>query len=181
MKRLLSIIALLALCAGPALAQNIGGSTVTVDPVEDENGVTYMCFTVTNASTDFEWISDVIITLPGCMTILDVPPASAEPAVGSQPFNSEATVSFEGYGTNIAHWSGADEFGFGFLTGENAGEFCISVEINCACDNVYPIGWTLLGDTFGDPPHTAGGSIDFLVLCSTPTEDNSWGDIKALY
>lgn len=181
MKRLLSIIALLALCAGPALAQNIGGSTVTVNPVEDENGVTYMCFTVTNGSVDFEWISDVIITLPSCMTILDVPPASADPAPGSEPFNSAATVAFEGYGTNIAHWSGADEFGYGFLLGENAGNFCITAELNCACDNLYTISWTLLGDGFGTPPHTLAGSFDFLVLCSTPTESGSWGDIKALY
>ncbi len=181
MKRLLSILALLALCAGPALAQDISGSTVTVDPVEDQNGVTYMCFTVTNGSLDFEWLTDVIITLPACMLILDVPPATASPGPGSEPFNSAATVTFEGYGTNIAHWSGADEFGYGFLLGENAGEFCITVEINCACDNIYPMGWTLLGDTFGDPPHTAGGSIDFLVLCSTATTDGTWGNIKSLY
>ena len=44
------------------------------------------------------------------------------------------------------------------LLGENAGEFCITVEMNCACDNLYPISWTLLGDTFGAPPHTAGGA-----------------------
>jgi len=181
MKRLLTILALLALCAGPALAQNIGGSTVTVDPTEDTNGISYLCFTVTNGSTDFEWISDVIITLPACMTILDVPPASAAPAVGAADFNSGATVTFEGYGTNVAHWSGNDEFGYGFLLGENAGVFCITVELNCACDNLYPISWTLLGDTFGDPPHTTAGALDFLVLCSTPAASSSWGDVKSLY
>jgi len=181
MKRLLSLIALLALCAGPALAQNIGGSTVVVDPVEDQNGVTTMCFTVTNASVDFNWLTDVLITLPSCMTILDTPPASAAPAAGSVAFNDIATVTFEGYGTNIAHWHGADEFGYGFLLGENAGVFCITVQINCACDNLYPVGWTLLGDSFGDPPHTLAGSLDFLVLCSTPTSSGSWGDVKALY
>ncbi|MBM4118267.1 hypothetical protein FJ251_11110 [bacterium] len=181
MKRLLTILALLALAAGPALAQNIGGSTVTVSPSEDNNGTSTLCFTVTNASTDFEWLTDVIITLPACMTILNTPPASAAPAPGSADFNSGATVSFGGYGTNIAHWSGDDEFGYGFLLGENAGVFCVTVSINCACDNSYPIGWTLLGDTFGAPPHTATGSLSFLVLCSTPAASSSWGDVKSLY
>jgi hypothetical protein len=181
MKKLLSLLAMLALCAGPALAQNISGSTVTVDPIEDHNGVTHMCFTVTNGSVDFEWLTDVIITLPACMTILDTPPASADPAAGSSAFNSGATVDFEGYGTHIAHWSGADSFGYGFLLGENAGVFCLSVQVNCACDNLYPLGWTLLGDTFGAPPHTLAGTVDFVVLCSTPTDESSWGDVKALY
>ena len=181
MKRMLTILALLALTAGSALAQDISGSTVTVDPTESENGVVFLCFTVTNSSLDFEWIADITLTLPACMTILDVPPASADPAVGSDPFNPDAPIAFTGYGTNVANWSGTDSFGFGFLTGENAGVFCVSVEVNCACDNVYPIVWDLAGDGFGGAPHVLNGTLDFSVLCSTPTEDSSWGDVKALY
>ncbi len=178
MKRLLTTLAILAAFTIQGLALSIDGSFVTIDPVESENGSATLCFFAFNGSVDAEWITDVIVTLPDCMTIVDPPPASAVPESGT---NFIVDPDFAGYGTNVAQWHGEDDLGYGFLTGGAGGFFCIGVEINCDCDNVYPINWVLIGDGWGDPPHLVAGDLEFTVLCSTPVEDSSLSDIKSLY
>lgn len=178
MKKLLATLALIGLLAAPVLARDISGSTVTMTPVETENDVETLCFEVYNASTDFEWLTDVTISLPTCMTILDTPPASAT-VLNGVPFN--VIPDFIGYGTSVARWTGYDNYFFGFMPGGCIAQFCITVSINCACDNVYPIQWDLVGDGIGGTPHALNGNLDFTVLCSTPTEESDWSDIKSLY
>ncbi len=178
MKRLLMTLALLAIFASQGLALNISSSYVLADPFESENGTAVLCFYAFNASVDYEWITDVTITLPTCMVIVDPPAATAEPEDGTSFY---APVAFDGYGSNIAHWHGADDFGYGFLSGQAGGYFCVGVEIDCNCDSVYTIHWDLAGDGWGGAPHDMAGELDFAVLCSTPVEDSSLSDIKSLY
>lgn len=178
MKRLLATLALMALVAAPGLARDISGSYVTVDPFEGENGTLELCFFAFNGSTDFEWVESVVITLPDCMTIVDPPPASATPEDGTS-FNVEP--AFTGYGSSVATWFGEDAYGFGFLYGLSGGYFCVTVEADCACDNVFPVQWEIIGDGYNDEPHYATGMLDFTVLCSTSTDHNSWSNVKSLY
>ncbi len=178
MKRLLMLLALLAIFATQGLALGISGSYMLADPVESEGGTVILCFYAYNGSVDFEFITDVTITLPTCMVIVDPPAATAEPEDGTYFF---ADVTFDGYGSNVAHWRGVDDFGYGFLSNEAGGYFCVNVEINCDCDNVYAIHWDLAGDGWGSTPHDLAGDLDFTVLCSTPVEDSSLSDIKSLY
>lgn len=178
MKRLLATLALMSLLAGPLLAQDIGGSYVTVDPFESENGDVTLCFYAYNNSADFEWVQEVSITLPDCMTVLETPGATATPDAGTE-FN--VIPDFTGYGSNSATWGGTDEYGYGFLYGTSGGTFCVTVHIDCACDNIYQLAWTILGDGYGGVPHTATGTLDFSVLCSTSADETSWGNVKALY
>jgi hypothetical protein len=180
MKKLLMTLGLLAIFTSQGLALDITGSYVIADPFESENGTTVLCFYAFNGSADFEWVTDVIITLPACMVIVDPPAATAEPEDGTD-FNSNALVAFTGYGTSVAHWQGIDDFGYGFLTGMAGGYFCVGVEIDCDCDNVYTIHWDLAGDGWGGAPHDQAGELSFAVLCSTPVEDSSLSDIKSLY
>ncbi len=177
MRKLLTLLALTALLATPALAdRNIDGSYVTVTPVDSENGVVELCFYAFNNSTDIEWITDVTITLPTCMVILDEPPATA---TSDGSFNVEPV--FTGYGTNVGNWHGVDDFNFGFIFGQSGGTFCFTAQIDCDCEADYQIHWELQGDLFGDPPHFVEGDLPYDVLCGTPTEDSSWGTVKALY
>ena len=179
MRKLLTLLVLTVLLATPALAdRDISGSYVTVDPVEAETGIVELCFYAWNNSSTFEWITDVTITLPTCMTILADPPATATPEEG---FNFNAEPIFTGYGTNVGNWHGEDDYGYGFLFGLMGGYFCMTVQIDCECDIIYNIHWELQGDGYGDEPHFVEGDLDFTVLCSTPTEDGTWSDVKALY
>jgi len=178
MKKLLTTLALVAIFAVPGFALDISGSFVDVAPFEAENGTTELCFYVYNGSEDFEWVADITITLPACMTILDPPPASATPEDGTS-FN--VAPAFDGYGTNVAHWYGTDAYGFGFLYGLSGGYFCVTVEIDCACDNVFPIHWDIAGDGYSGEPHLVNGESPFTVLCSTSTDRSSWSNVKSLY
>jgi hypothetical protein len=178
MRKLIIALALMAMIVSPALAdRSIDGSTVTVTPLEAENGIATLCFEVWNGSADYEYLVDVIITLPDCMTILDDPAPTATPEEG---VNFAEVPVFSGFGTNVATWHGGD-VGFGFMIGLSYATFCVTVDIACDCDVDYTVGWQLIGDGYGGEPHEVTGDLLFGVICSTSAQSTNWSNVKSLY
>lgn len=174
MKKVLMAFALIVLMAVPAMAVEIDGAYVTVDPTSAENGSVELCFFVQNDSSDAEWIGRFTYTLPTCMVITDA-------GYFVDPDGSfYATPIFTGVGTNVGNWEGWTASAYGFMGSTDNGYFYSTVSIDCAC-MMYTIGWELEGDQWGSPPHIVNGVLDFEVTCTTPTEESTFSKVKSLF
>ena len=136
MRNLLIVVLVLALAAS-AGARSIEGSYVTLlSPGSISPGETYMFeFEVYNASTDTEWLTEILITRPA----FDMFVAGGPAAVGSD----------------------ADGV-YGDMYGN---EYCyVRVEATVA-NQLYgiPIYWCLKGDIWGEPPHEVCGCFEIEV------------------
>jgi len=175
MKRLLIVLAILALATTAMAGRSIDGSVVTLveptDPLEPGGTYTFR-FYVENWSEDYEYISDIIITFPDGY-VLD--PASIGWEEGPYWSYSSGNWNMSVDGT-VASWLDADG-GYGEL--DDYEDCYVFVDATLPSDGPRDaIDWLLVGDQWGDPPHEVSGSIDLTV---TPVEADSWGAIKALY
>ena len=173
MRNLLIVVLVLAVAVS-AGARSIADSYVELlAPASISPGETYtFTFGVYNASTDTEWITDVLITVPDGWTI-DEGSMSYVPIIPDPIRPSWDMVVPDG---PTAMWLDNDE-GYGELYGDEY--TTVSVDLTVATQ-LYgiPIYWCLKGDIWGDPPHEFCGCIDLQV---TPVEESSWASIKAMY
>jgi len=175
MKKLLTTVALLALFVAPSFAQSLGGSYVnlvsptTVDP--GDTGVVFQ-FYVWNASTDAEWVTDVVFTFPSCFTVT----AGSYTYTGSNPAWT-FTFTPSGY---IANFNDGDA-GYGEIYGGDGGTFFVTVNVGVGCPpGPATVHWSLTGDDWGSPPHFVEGDVEF-TIGGTATEVSTWSSVKALY
>lgn len=174
MKRLVMLVALMALMAGPVMAdRSMTGCTVdliaptTANPGETVTFEFYAC----NHSPDNEWTSNVIFTFPECFEVLG----------GS--YNDGGIGALFNF-VNDPIWTAAfmdGDGGWGEIYQDYCCTFYVEVLITTACEcGPVTIGWTQEGDVFGAEPHTVSGELPF-VLCGTPVQDSSWSCVKSLY
>ena len=171
MRNLLIVVLVLALAAS-AGARSIEGSYVTLlSPGSISPGETYMFeFEVYNASTDTEWLTEILITFPDGYIINEGSMAFDEIAAGRPSFDMFVPDG------PTAIWSDNDG-GYGEIYGN---EYCyVRVEATVA-NQLYgiPIYWCLKGDIWGDPPHEVCGCFEIEV---SPVEEQSWTNIKAMF
>ena len=127
-------------------------------------------FGVYNASTDAEWVTDVLITFPDQWVIDESSMSYVEVAAGRPSWDMMVPDG------PTAMWLDNDG-GYGELYG---GEYTtISVDVMVATQ-LYglPIYWCIKGDIYGEPPHEV---CDCIYLQATPVEEASWASIKAMY
>ncbi len=177
MKKVLALLALIALAATPALAdRSIDGSTVTSDPVSVNAGtVVPVTFYIYNASLDVEWIvseaGTSTITLPSNLTFVSVDGFL-------NPSGNDILFSIAGGVLSMDDPDG----GWGQIYDGDICEVYTTVDVPADADcgpNVFD--WYLFGDIYGDEPHELGGATDFEIVCTTATQSSDWSTLKALY
>ncbi|HOY85595.1 MAG TPA: agmatine deiminase family protein, partial [Candidatus Syntrophosphaera sp.] len=146
--------------------RSIDGSTLTLDATDYTPGTTLnWTFTVTNNSTDTEWMQDVIVTFPTGVTV-----NSATNFVGGDGGDLTPDVT-SGNGVTVT-WHGEDTSGWGLIYGGgDSATATVNVTIASGFSGDLGLPWTLNGDFYGSEPHTLSGSI---VLPSTGNPDPEW-------
>jgi len=136
-----------------AQGRNIEGSTLVLNASSYSPGTTVdWTFTVTNASTDDEWLENIYIEFPNDVTV-----NSATGFVGGSggPMTPDFT---SGNGITI-HWHGMDSQNWGVvLPGQSA-----VATVNVTIPPYYPgdllLQYQIEGDVYGAEPHILYGSI----------------------
>jgi len=173
MRNLLIVVLVLSVAVS-AGARNMEGSYVELlEPASISPGETYtFTFGVYNASTDSEWLADVLITVPDLWSI-DAGSMSYVPIVADPIRPSWDMMVPEG---PTAMWLDNDG-GYGELYGDEYTTVSVDLTVGAQLYGI-PIYWCLKGDIWGDPPHEVCGCIDLQI---SPVEEQSWASIKALY
>jgi len=138
--------------AASAQEKSIAGSTLTLDASSYLPGTTVdWTFTATNASTDTEWMEDVIISFPAGVTV-----NSATNFVGGSGGDMTPDVT-SGNGVTIT-WHGETSSGWGVIQGGQSASATVNVTISSSFGGNLTLPWTLNGDIYGSEPHTLSGS-----------------------
>ncbi|MCP4549925.1 MAG: hypothetical protein GY835_26000 [bacterium] len=175
MKKLFLILALVAICATPALADRsmAGGTCVLNSPTTVTPGSTVTFeFDIFNGSADAEWTADVVFTFPACCEVVSGYYDDSMHAGGLCAF------TFEGAGTNVASFLDGDE-GYGEIYGNDHVYFYVEVTVNCT-DGIELIHWFQQGDIYGDEPHFVEGDVEFTVG-TTAADISTFSNVKSLY
>ncbi len=176
MKKLMLVVSMVALIATPALAREIDGATVTLDPASLPLGPVELEFHVTNDSQDAEWIGYFSFLLPPCMTIVDGTDYYVDPDASFW-----ADPIFTAYNGQHGAWEGWTSSQYGFLGSTDDGYFYVTVDNQCDCGTYQLIHWELQGDLWGSDPHFVEGDIEVFIECETATETSTFTTLKALY
>ena len=150
------------------IRDSITGSTLTLNATDYTPGTTLnWTFTVTNNSSDTEWMEDVTISFPAGVTV-----NSVTNFVGGDGGDMTPNVT-SGNGVTIT-WHGETSSGWGVIydNGDYASA-TVNVTIGSGFSGNLTLPWTLHGDEYeySDEPHTISGSI---VLPSTGSPDPTW-------
>jgi len=134
--------------------RSISGSTLTLDASSYLPGTTVdWTFTVTNASTDTEWLTDVIISFPTGVTV-----NSATNFIGGDGGDLTPDVT-SGNGITIT-WHGVNSSNWGLIQGNgDSATATVNVSIGSAFGGDLSLPWTLNGDIYGADPHTLSDTI----------------------
>ncbi len=133
-------------------ARSIAGSTISTSLVEYNAGESFtLPLSLTNTSTDNEWISAASMSLPSGVTV-----------TGGANFTggSAGDLAYDGVTGNGVTVSWTDpNGGYGQIyPGETAsGSLSLTVDAGFSGDLVIP--WTITGDIWGADPHEVSGSL----------------------
>jgi len=133
--------------------RNIAGSTLTVNVSEYSPGTAQdWIFTATNASSDTEWLKDVIITFPASVTV-----NSATNFVGGDGGDMTPDIT-TGSGITIT-WHGETTSGWGVIQG-NGDSATATVNVSLPVSSApIVLNYTLNGDVYNAEPHTLSDTI----------------------
>ncbi|PKN71783.1 MAG: gingipain R, partial [Candidatus Cloacimonetes bacterium HGW-Cloacimonetes-3] len=134
--------------------KSITGSTCLVNVEEFTPGMTEdWTFTVTNTSTDSEWIQDIYLSFPAGVTV-----NSAANFVGGDGGDMTPDIT-SGTGVTI-QWHGETSSGYGVIYGNSdTATAVVNVTVGAGISTPIDIGYQLDGDIYGEEPHTLSGSI----------------------
>jgi uncharacterized membrane protein len=146
-------------------SRSIAGSYLSVDPEAYIPGTTQDWeISVYNASTDSEWLEEIILTLPAGITINN----AEEMIGGSEPMLS----TIDG---NTITWFGETSSGWGIIQGSQTGTATVNVSVPSSFTGDMSLDYTLNGDIYNAEPHTVS---DVFVL-SQGTAPISWLSLSA--
>jgi hypothetical protein len=132
--------------------KSVAGSTMTVDEDSFYAGTTVdLVFTVFNASSDYEWLTDVSLDFPAGMSV-----NSATAFVGGSspmPWNGET-----GDGA-LTTWHGVDSSNWGVIHGGESASATLSVTFAPSLTGSHDVAWTIQGDDYGSAPHSLSGTV----------------------
>ncbi|NLO11214.1 MAG: gingipain R [Candidatus Cloacimonetes bacterium] len=135
--------------------RSIAGSTLVVDATSFMPGTTVdWTFTVTNGSTDTEWLKYVYITVPTGVIV-----NSATNFVGGSGGEMSPNVT-SGNGITI-EWFGQSG-NWGVIQGGQSATATVNVTISSFLSGSFNLMYTIDGDIYGAEPHTIDGSITLI-------------------
>jgi len=174
MRKMLALLALIALAVTPALAdRSLDGSNVTTDPASVNAGTTGVAMTlfIYNGSVDVEWIASGFVTLPSDLTFLTVDGYN-------NPSGNPIDFAIAGGTLNFSDPDG----GWGQIYDGDTCEVYVTIDVPADADcGMNVITYGLQGDIYGSDPHYVEGATDFEIVCTTGAQTTDWSAIKALY
>ena len=146
----------------PKSVESIDGSILISNPSSVYTGIpTSLQFSVTNASTDNEWLKDLTISFPlGVM--LDSATAFIGGSGGVMDWDT-----LHGNGNDV-NWHGEDSNTYGVVHGGETATATMYLTIDPAIQNSIILQYQIDGDVYGATPHSI---TDFLVLTNNGTND----------
>ncbi|MCD8479224.1 MAG: hypothetical protein LRZ88_02680 [Candidatus Cloacimonetes bacterium] len=145
--------------------RSIDGSYLSVDPDAYVPGTTMDWeISVYNASTDTEWLKEIILTLPAGITINN----AAEMTGGS----AAMLPTIDG---NTITWFGVTSSGWGIIQGGQTGTATINVSIPAGQSGDLNLAYTINGDVYNAEPHTI--SDTFVMTMDAPPVE--WLNLSA--
>ena len=139
--------------AGPKGDKSIAGSTLTCGESEYLAGTTVsLGFTVYNASSDLEWLTDITIDFPSGVTVNSSTPFSG--GSGGDMASNGAT----GNGVMVS-WHGEDSSGWGLIYGGETATASVNVTFDGGLGGDVDLDYTLQGDNYGSTPHSLSGTM----------------------
>lgn len=133
--------------------RSITGSTFALNAENYLPGTTVdWSFTVTNNSTDNEWLEDVIISFPAGVTV-----NSATSFVGGTGGDMVANTT-SGTGITIT-WHGESTDGWGVVRIGQSATATVNVSIAPGFSGDLSLPYTINGDVYGSEPHTLSDTI----------------------
>lgn len=175
MRLLIAVLAIIALAPMALADRSIAGSTVTLDgPWIYVEGDTYTVqMTVTNGSTDLEWIATFRITYPPCLDVLAGWYEDMGEPTGPQ-------FRFDIYDTYCEFTD--DNGGWGEILDGESLIFWMDVFVNEACEaGPEIIYWFLEGDDYGEEPHTLEDLFQITIEEATASRGTNWSTLRSLY
>ncbi len=134
-------------------SRSIEGSTLSLDLPEYSPGTTLdLIFSVHNASSDDEWLTDVVIHFPAGVSVNSV----SDFVGGSGGDMSPDQIS--GDGITIT-WHGSASNGFGYIHPDESAEGIVNVSISPALFGELGFPYEIHGDIYGGEPHSLYGTI----------------------
>lgn len=128
--------------------RNITGSSLSVAPESYQSGTTVdWAISVYNASTDAEWMSEVILNIPAGVMI--------NSASGMNCVSGDLDATIAG---NTITWFGTGSSGWGIIQGNQTGLATINVSIPAGFAGDMALAYTLNGDEYGGEPHSLSAS-----------------------
>jgi len=151
--------------------RDISGSAITMDtdsftPGEEATWT----FTVYNASSDNEWLSDTWIDFPLGVSVLD----AGDVMGGSDDMIWDGVT---GPGQRV-NWHGETAYGFGVVHDGEMASWEVDVLLSTEFAGDMTIGWEVGGDGYGDDPHNVTGEINLLYPLRWMNLDMSSGTLQ---
>jgi hypothetical protein len=131
--------------------RSIDGSTLTCDLSSYTPGNSYtLTFTVTNGSSDAEWLTDISIAFPAGVIVN----GSTDFEGGSAPL---VTNNETGDGVTVT-WIDP-EGGYGNIHGNESATATVDITVSSGFGGDMTLNWHLVGDQWGSDPHELDGQI----------------------
>lgn len=158
------------------LDRSIIGSTIDCEEkyINTEQNFSWN-FTVRNASTDNEWIKDIILIFPDGVSV-----DSVTNFVGGSGGELEDD-GITGNGVTIV-WHGETGDGWGLIHGNEQAYATVYGRVDAALESDFSVAAELYGDIYGAEPHILYQDIDFINLgeiASWLTLDTLAGNVEA--
>jgi agmatine deiminase len=145
----------------PPIARDVSGSTVELSPSDFNSGTSGTWdLTLTNGSSDDEWLTDLNLQFPTGFQIT---------SVGDLIGGSGGPMTFTGTLGDAAflEWHGVDASSWGVLQDGESASTTIHYTVDPGFQGDATLAWSLAGDEYGGSPHTLDGDLD-LVNLGTP-------------
>ncbi|MBM4117066.1 hypothetical protein FJ251_04870 [bacterium] len=173
----LAALLLAALAAAPPAVADITGSTIVkAEPSGPLALGQYvnLRLKVTNASTDFNWITRIDLRFPLCCTVAGM-------SYDDSPSNGHWVFDMFGVpGTDVSYIDGAgDEWGE--IPGGDYGYLDLLVNVGEDCPSSERLWYDLYADGFGDPPHELLNRWTILTFDEVAVAGTSWSTVKSRY
>ena len=142
--------------------RSVDGSILTANPDSFNTGIPISLeFSISNGSTDSEWIKDLTISFP-----LGVALDSASSFIGGSAGDMDWDGT-NGNGTDV-NWHGENSDGWGVIKGGETANATLYLTIDTAIQNSVILQYQIDGDIYGATPHSI---TDFLVLNNSGQND----------
>ncbi|MCF7920401.1 MAG: T9SS type A sorting domain-containing protein [Candidatus Cloacimonetes bacterium] len=153
--------------------RDISGSFITIDTDSFTPGEeTTWTFTVYNAASDNEWVSDVWIDFPLGVSVVDASDVTGGSG-GAMIWDGQTGAG------RLSNWHGETTNGWGVVHDGEIATWEVDVLLSTEFAGDMTLGWEIGGDGYGNDPHNVSGYLYLLYPLRWINLDTSSGTLGA--